>query len=236
MKKFLLLIITCFLFIYTQAQSIQGTIKNTSGSPIAGASIGILNQEIKSVSDSKGYFNIKQLPNGNQMLFITATGYSSQVKTIVIEQKKVSEIEIVLVEETKELDEVVVTASKREENILRVPTSITSLSEKKLTDTRTWGLSGLTALIPNYSYQQLGVSFQQIQSIRGVQVFSENPAVSTYIDDVNNIDILANGFAFTDVERIEVLRGPQGTLFGRNAMGGVINIITKKSNNQLIRC
>ncbi len=115
---------------------------------------------------------------------------------------------------------------------MRVPTSITSLSEKILTDTRTWGLSGLTALVPNYSYQQLGVSFQQIQSIRGVQVFSENPAVSTYIDDVNNIDILANGFALTDVERIEVLRGPQGTLFGRNAMGGVINIITKKPTNQ----
>ena len=63
-------------------------------------------------------------------------------------------------------------------------------------------------------------------------MFSENPAVSTYIDDVNNIDILANGFAFTDIERIEILRGPQGTLYGRNAMGGVVNIITKKPTNQ----
>jgi iron complex outermembrane recepter protein len=52
--------------------------------------------------------------------------------------------------------------------------------------------------------------------------------VATYIDDVNNLDILANGFALTDIEQIEVLRGPQGTLFGRNAMGGVVNIITKK--------
>ncbi|MFT6816039.1 MAG: iron complex outermembrane receptor protein, partial [Sphingobacteriales bacterium] len=99
-------------------------------------------------------------------------------------------------------------------------------------DTRTWGLGGLTALVPNYIYQELGVPFQQVQSIRGIQVFSENPAVSTYIDDVNNIDILANGFAFTDIERIEVLRGPQGTLFGRNAMGGVINIYTKKPTNK----
>jgi iron complex outermembrane receptor protein len=92
--------------------------------------------------------------------------------------------------------------------------------------------SGLTALVPNYTYQELGVPFQQVQSIRGIQVFSENPAVATYIDDVNNLDILANGFAFTDIERIEVLRGPQGTLFGRNAMGGVINIITKKPTNK----
>ena len=133
---------------------------------------------------------------------------------------------------TKQLEEVVVTANKREESIIKVNTSVTSLSSKKLEDTRTWGLSGLTALVPNYNYQELGVSFQQIQSIRGIQVFSENPAVSTYIDDVNNIDILANGFAFTDIERIEILRGPQGTLYGRNAMGGVVNIITKKPTNQ----
>jgi iron complex outermembrane receptor protein len=132
---------------------------------------------------------------------------------------------------TKQLEEVIVTANKREESIIKVNTSITSLSAKKLEDTRTWGLSGLSALVPNYNYQELGVSFQQIQAIRGIQVFSENPAVSTYIDDVNNLDILANGFAFTDIERIEVLRGPQGTLYGRNAMGGVINIITKKPTN-----
>ena len=133
---------------------------------------------------------------------------------------------------TKQLEEVIVTANKREESIIKVNTSITSLSAKKLEDTRTWGLGGLSALVPNYNYQELGVSFQQIQAIRGIQVFSENPAVSTYIDDVNNIDILANGFAFTDIERIEVLRGPQGTLYGRNAMGGVVNIITKKPSNQ----
>lgn len=132
---------------------------------------------------------------------------------------------------SKQLEEVIVTANKREENIIKVNTSITSLSAKKLENTRTWGLGGLSALVPNYNYQELGVSFQQIQAIRGIQVFSENPAVSTYIDDVNNIDILANGFAFTDIERIEVLRGPQGTLYGRNAMGGVINIITKKPTN-----
>ncbi len=86
--------------------------------------------------------------------------------------------------------------------------------------------------MPNYAYQELGVTYQQIQSIRGIQAFSENAAVSTYIDDVNNLDIQANGIAFTDIDHIEVLRGPQGTLFGRNAMGGVVNIYTKQPTNQ----
>jgi iron complex outermembrane receptor protein len=130
-----------------------------------------------------------------------------------------------------ELEEAVVTANKKEENIVQVNTSVTLLNSKKIENTRLWGLNGLTAIVPNYNYQELGVSFQQIQSIRGIQVFSENPAVSTYVDDVNSLDILANGFMFTDIERIEVLRGPQGTLYGRNAMGGVVNIITKKPSN-----
>ena len=71
---------------------------------------------------------------------------------------------------TKQLEEVIVTANKREESIIKVNTSVTSLSSKKLEDTRTWGLSGLTALVPNYNYQELGVSFQQIQSIRLVKI------------------------------------------------------------------
>lgn len=126
----------------------------------------------------------------------------------------------------------VVTANKREEDILKVATAITSLSAKKIEDNRIWSLGDLAAIVPNYAYQELGVAYQQIQSIRGIQAFSENPAVATYVDDVNNLDILANGSMFTDIERIEVLRGPQGTLFGRNAMGGVVNIITKKPTNK----
>jgi iron complex outermembrane receptor protein len=132
---------------------------------------------------------------------------------------------------TKQLEEIIVTANKKEENIIKVNTAVTSLNSKKIENSRIWGLSGLTAIIPNYNYQELGVSFQQIQAIRGIQVFSENPAVATYVDDVNSLDILANGFMFTDIERIEILRGPQGTLYGRNAMGGVVNIITKKPTN-----
>ncbi len=232
MKSFSWAII-CLLFpFFTYSQiSIKGRVTDKSTSePVAYANVTVLNSSTGTSADGDGNFTLT-IQKGTYQILFSAVGYASIVQSVTVSDTS-TEINIALEDATQTLNEVIVTANKREEDIVKVSTSITSLSAKKIEDTRTWGLGGLTALVPNYTYQELGVPFQQVQSIRGIQVFSENPAVSTYIDDVNNIDILANGFAFTDIERIEVLRGPQGTLFGRNAMGGVINIITKKPTNR----
>ena len=232
MRKILFTILLFFAITALQAQSLKGKIKSSDGSPIEAVTISILNTDKSTVADKQGEFGFSNLNAGIYKVSFSSVGYATQLKEVTVAANKTTEITIFLIEQNRQLGEVVVTANKREEDILKVATSITSLSSKKVEDTRTWGLKDLTALVPNYSYQELGVASQQLQSIRGIQAFSENPAVSTYIDDVNNLDILANGFAFTDIERIEVLRGPQGTLFGRNAMGGVVNIITKKPSNK----
>ncbi len=228
--KNIIVIILCLWATSSFAQNIKGTIKSQTGEAIAFANITVLNSSSGTVSDKEGNFSL-DLTKGTYQIQFSAIGYATKIQQLEVADQVLT-VDVTLSDNTQTLGEVVVTANKREEDIVKVSTSITSLSAKKIEDTRTWGLGGLTALVPNYTYQELGVPFQQVQSIRGIQVFSENPAVSTYIDDVNNIDILANGFAFTDIERIEVLRGPQGTLFGRNAMGGVINIITKKPTNK----
>lgn len=229
LKHFMILFL-CFWATSSFAQNIKGTVKSQSGEAIPYANIAILNGSNGTIADKDGNFTL-DLIKGKYELQFSAIAYATKVQKIEVAEQTLT-VDIILSDNIQTLGEVVVTANKREEDIVKVSTSISSLSAKKIEDTRTWGLGGLTALVPNYTYQELGVPFQQVQSIRGIQVFSENPAVSTYIDDVNNIDILANGFAFTDIERIEVLRGPQGTLFGRNAMGGVINIITKKPTNK----
>ncbi|KUJ59109.1 hypothetical protein AR687_24820 [Flavobacteriaceae bacterium CRH] len=133
------------------------------------------------------------------------------------------------------LEEVIVTANKVEQKNIEVPIAVTSISAKAIADSRLVSYSDLTARVPNYLYQGSNVGFQSIHSIRGIQVFSYNPAVSTYVDDVNSLDIMAGGFELTDIDRIEILRGPQSTLFGRNAMGGVVNIYTKKPTNKTTR-
>ena len=232
MKQLLYVMFATFLCINVQAQSIKGKIRSANGNAIEAATINILNTNKSTISNKEGEFSFQNMAPGTYQLSINFIGFAAKIVQAKIAINATTDLTIVLTEQNQQLGEVVVTANKREEDILKVATSITSLSAKKIEDTRTWGLKDLTALVPNYSYQELGVASQQLQSIRGIQAFSENPAVSTYIDDVNNLDILANGYAFTDIERIEVLRGPQGTLFGRNAMGGVVNIITKKPTNK----
>ncbi len=209
---------------------LQGRITSDQGSPISGALITVLNRSLQTTTNSNGEYQLSLNP-GTYKLQFSAVGYAPEIQEIKIDANTKA-LNKILTNSNLVLGEVVVTASKREEALVQVPVAVTSLNADRIENTRTWSLSGLTALVPNYNYQELGVPFQQVQSIRGIQVFSENPAVSTYIDDVNQLDILANGFALTDLERIEVLRGPQGTLFGRNAMGGVVNLITRKPTNK----
>jgi iron complex outermembrane receptor protein len=212
-----------------KAQSIYGTVKSRKGEPIPYASIIALNSSIEVVSDSLGNFKIL-LDQGSYNLYASALGFSSQLKLITLNQQDLV-IHFELELNIKSLNEIVVSADKMEKTAFDSPMALTVITNQKLQDTRTWKLEDLRGMIPNYQYADLGVSYQQLQSIRGISVFSENPAVATYIDGVNALDVSSNGIQLIDVERIEVLRGPQGTLYGRNAMGGVINIVTKQPTN-----
>lgn len=229
MKKYILAIFLLGILPNLFAQSIKGTIKNQAGEGIAGATISVLNTPKGTITDKNGTYEIA-ISKGKYNVTISAISFASKIESV--EVSATTELNVTLVESSQELSEVVVTADKTEQNLLNTPVAVSSISAKKVEDARIWELANLTAIVPNYLYSELGVAFQQIQSIRGVQVFSENPAVATYIDDVNALDIIGGGFQMADIERIEVLRGPQGTLFGRNAMGGVVNIITKKPSNR----
>jgi iron complex outermembrane receptor protein len=224
MNKFIFIFILHFSLILN-AQVFKGMIIDDKHDPISFASISLLNSNSYTVSDSLGNFQIK-LTSGNNQLIINASGYATTIIQIDLKESS-SEQNIILKKQDICLPEVMITASKKEQKNIELASSITILSSQKIKDSRTWKLEDLRALVPNYQYADLGVGYQQIQSIRGISVFSENPSVATYVDGVNALGVSSNGLQFLDIERIEVLRGPQGTLYGRNAMGGVINIITK---------
>lgn len=227
--KLVLLFCSCCCFQVILAQNVKGTVFDKEQQPIAGATVQLLNSVQHLSTDNKGQFNLT-LPKGKYTVWVSAQGFISLTDTFSVDSQT-AELTFTLIQSLNELEEIVVTANKHEETALQSPIALTSLSADKISATRTWDLSNLVALVPNLQYADLGVSYQQQIAIRGISVFSETPSVATYIDGVNSLDVAANGLQLMDVERIEILRGPQGTLYGRNAMAGVINIITKQPTN-----
>ena len=126
----------------------------------------------------------------------------------------------------------VVTAEKRQENLQEVPTSVTAIKESKILDSGISSLQDFSKQVPNLFINNWGFRGNSYVFIRGIGAVNNNPAVGFYVDDVNYMDARVFDANLFDIERIEVLRGPQGTLYGRNSLGGVINIITKKPDNR----
>ena len=137
---------------------------------------------------------------------------------------------LIQVSAQSQLDSVTVTAEKREAPLQKVPISVSAIGSKQVDAFRLWDIKGITGIVPNL-YSGNSGDGRNVTSIRGVTTTSYDPAVATYIDGVNQFSLDTYIPELNDIERIEVLRGPQGTLYGRNAMGGVINIITRQPDN-----
>ena len=129
-----------------------------------------------------------------------------------------------------QLDTVLVTAQKRTELLQKVPLAVSSLSSKQVEAYRIWNIKDISGIIPNVYSADPGDG-RDVNAIRGIATTSYDPSTAVYIDGVNQFNLDTYIPNLYDVERIEILRGPQGSLYGRNAMGGVINIITKQPNN-----
>ncbi len=135
------------------------------------------------------------------------------------------------------LEEIIVTAQKREQSVQDVPIAVTVLDAEKINSAHAVGLEGLQQLIPSVSFRKGNTNRNSTVVVRGIGTISfstaAEPSVSTVVDGV----VLGrSGQAFTDLydlERIEVLRGPQGTLFGKNASAGVVNMTTKRPTDEL---
>lgn len=124
------------------------------------------------------------------------------------------------------LREVVVIAGKERAAIDNLPVAATLLMPKQLERGSITSPSELSAIVPNFFMPDYGSKLTAAAYIRGVGSRMNEPAVALYVDNVPYIDRSSFDFDFFDVAKIEVLRGPQGTLYGRNAMGGVINVYT----------
>jgi iron complex outermembrane receptor protein len=125
--------------------------------------------------------------------------------------------------------EIVVTAQRREERLQDVPIAISAFSQSTLTNSGVRSMEDLVAVTPGLIIQRSGAG--NTPFIRGVGSNSANGGtespVTTYIDGVYMPSLYATGTSLLNIERVEVLKGPQGTLFGRNSTGGVVQVITR---------
>lgn len=130
-----------------------------------------------------------------------------------------------------QLDEIIVTAQKREQSLQEVPISVTAIDEAYLESRNISSISGLAALAPNVKIENTpgNTSAAQIAIRGGVTInpaLTWEPTVGIYLNGAYIGKTQGSIFDVADIERLEVLRGPQGTLYGRNTLGGAINIIT----------
>lgn len=133
--------------------------------------------------------------------------------------------------ETEQLEKITVTATKRSEPLQSVPVAVTVMSGDKLEQLNLNNLSTITAQVPTLNFRANASNKDTALFIRGVGTISTSPGVEPTVSTVvDGVVFPRPGMAtldLMDVERIEVLRGPQGTLFGKNASAGVINIVSK---------
>ncbi|MFT3680743.1 MAG: TonB-dependent receptor [Ferruginibacter sp.] len=226
-----------FICLSSSAQKITGIVKSASGHRIAFVSISVLNTLKNTATDENGKFSL-DLQNGQYTISISATGFITAEKNITVKDD-ITITEVVLKENTDLLKEVVVTGTKTDVSKNYVPFNISVVNRQQIEK------SSESALLPVLSQQVPGLFVTQ----RGVTGFGVSAGAAGTISmrglsgsPNNRVLVLINGnpqfmgifghplpdaYVASDVQKVEVLHGAGSVLYGTNAMGGVINIITR---------
>jgi outer membrane receptor protein involved in Fe transport len=125
------------------------------------------------------------------------------------------------------INEVTVKSPKEFSDIKEVPASISIISARIIENSEIKSLTDISSAVPNFFMLDYGSKLQSSVFIRGIGSRLGTPSVGLYVDNVPFSEKTTFGFDFFDIERVEVLRGPHGTLYGRNTMGGIINVFSK---------
>ncbi len=210
-------------------QNIEGTIKDSVGTALNGATIIVKGSNQFAVADDNGSFRIstKKLP---VTLGISAAGY--QFQEVTVTQISVSPL-LVTLSAGDNLTEVVISSRRRLETAQNVPIPISVVSGGQVEESGAFNVNRVKELVPTvqlYSSnpRNTTLNIRGLGSSFGLTNDGIDPGVGFYVDGVYFARPAATTLDFIDIEQIEVLRGPQGTLFGKNTTAGAFNITTRK--------
>ena len=234
MKKNLYL----FLFLFAQlicAQdngSLNGTITDANGMPLSGTTIQIVSLKTGTVTDINGKFVINNIPAGSYKIALSFVGFEDFTQSVTIQAGKGTQLNLKMEESFGQLDEVVVSAGKKPQKLTEVPATVNVIKTKEIEQFSSFNLGELAS-------RQKGVDFVRTGVLgTGINIRGFNSAFNSknlQITDDRLSSLVATGLPLgsmetvtkDDVERVEILLGPNGTLYGPNAHNGLVNTITK---------
>lgn len=223
-----------FLLLVLSAQTafgqvkIHGTVSDATNQPLPGASIVSSKSGVFAIADATGNFTLEVPSDFPVELRISYVTFKSSLITLTTPPDQ--PLTIVL-EEDGELAEVLITARRRSEEVQKVPIPITVINGIKAEQAGAFNVERVKELIPSvqlYSSnpRNTTLNIRGLGSTFGLTNDGIDPGVGFYVDGVYYARPAATTMNFIDLERIEVLRGPQGTLFGKNTTSGAFNITT----------
>lgn len=231
---FILLLILPLNVMFSQVYSVSGKITDTTGAAIPGVNVIILGTNFGAASDIEGRYEISNLKPGAYKIEFSAVGFKSFRKDDLTIKDKSIVLNVVLQKAVIETEEVLVTAGKYAQRLSEMPVSVDIISGREL-QKNYFNLDEALRYVPG-----INIAEDQI-SIRGSSGYSKGAGtrVLVTIDGVpfytgDTGEIIWEQIPLTDIERIEVLKGPASSLYGSTAIGGVINIITKKVTKEAL--
>ena len=231
MRQFLSIIVSAILVQGALAQGgrISGTVTDDeSGQPLVGANIVVRGTLVGTATDREGLFRLRPLHAGTYVIAVSMVGYKTRVESVTVREESDQELRVQLHSVPIETDQIVVTASRREQSSLEVPASVSTVSATQIAERMNVTLDDALRYVP-------GVNMLQDQiNIRGSTGYSRGVG--------SRVLLLLDGLPFItgdtgeinwetiptgEIERIEVVKGAGSALYGSSALGGVINVITK---------
>jgi iron complex outermembrane recepter protein len=213
---------------------LSGSVQDASGARLAGVTIALRGATASTSTNEEGQFEFRSLPEGEYELIADLAGFAPTRQTIRVMSEQPATVSLTLT--LLLLEHTVVTASKTgETDVQTTPIAVSVLRGEDLSRMEDHTVEHIAGRAPGVTFSQ-NTGFAQL-TIRGIGtnavLTGSDPSSAVYLDGVYLARPAMALADFLEVDRVEVLRGPQGTLYGRNSLGGAINLISKAPTNDV---
>ena len=223
--------------VFAQSTSaLSGFVRDASGAPVPGALVRVIAESagttVEKVSDEQGAYRADALSSGRYRVEIVLPGFETAVRRVALEPGQAAALDLTLTP-SRLSEDVIVTARRVEETVQEVPIPVSVVSGELVETVGAFNVNRVKDLIPTVQFystnpRNSAINIRGLGAPFGLTNDGIEAGVGLYVDGVFYARPAAATLDFLDLERIEVLRGPQGTLFGKNTTAGAINVTTRR--------